>query len=124
MNHLRRLPFNGPEGKPAYIPDNNPEGALSRFADAIEAQQLAVGQTILALVRPMLDVALTGDEARYMLRRTAECLADALTVAESRGQRLGLSDEPISGAAAEALSKALKPHLSDGASEIESGVNA
>ncbi|MGI5135348.1 hypothetical protein [Streptomyces sp. CA-106110] len=113
MNHLRRLPFNGPEGKPAFVPANNPDGALSRFADAIEAHQLAVGQTILALVRPMLDVALTADEARYMLRRTAECLSDALGVAESRGQRLGLSDEPISGAVAEVLSKALKQGMSD-----------
>jgi hypothetical protein len=124
MNHLRRLPFNGPEGKPAYIPDNNPEGALSRFADAIEAQQLAVGATMLALVRPMLDVELTAGEARYMLRRTAECLGDALNVAESRGQRLGLLDEPLSGTAAEVPSKALKPRLADGASESESGVSA
>jgi hypothetical protein len=108
MSHLRRLPFNGPEGKPAFIPADNPDGPLSRFADAVEAQQLAVGQTLLALVCPMLDVELTAEEALYMLRRTAECLSDALGVAESRGQRLGLSAEPVSGAVGEVLSKVLK----------------
>ncbi|MGW0628039.1 hypothetical protein [Streptomyces sp. NPDC002758] len=109
MTTLRRLPFNGPEGKPAYIPDNNPDGPLSRFADAVEAQQLAVGETVLELVRPMLDAAnLTAEEALYMLRRMAECLSDALDVAESRGQRLGLPDEPLSGTVGEVLSQALK----------------
>jgi hypothetical protein len=108
MTRLRRLPFNGPEGKPAYIPANNPDGPLSLFADAIEAQQLEVGATVLGLVRPMLDATLTADEATYMLRRTAECLRDALDVAESRGQRLDLPDQPLSGTAAEVLSQALK----------------
>lgn len=102
MSRLRRLPFNGPEGKPAYIPSNNPDGPLSRFADTIEAQQLEVAATVLGLVRPMLGVTLTIDEAMFMLRRTAECLRDVLGVAESRGQRLCLPDQPPSGSAAEA----------------------
>jgi hypothetical protein len=72
VTRLRRLPFNGPEGKPAYIPSNNPGGPLSLFADAIEAEQLEVGAAVLALVCPMLDAALTAGEAVYMLRRTAE----------------------------------------------------
>jgi hypothetical protein len=108
MTRLRRLPFNGPEGKPAYIPANNPDGPLSLFADAIEAQQLEVGAAVLGLVRPMLDATLTADEATYRLRRTAECLRDALDVAESRGQRLDLPDQPLSGTAGEVLSQALK----------------
>jgi hypothetical protein len=114
MTNLRRLPFDGPEGKPAFIPANNPDGPLSRFADAIEGQQLAVGETVLALVRAMLaGEQLTADESWYMLRRTVECLADALSVAESRGQRLGLTDEPLSGTPAEVLSEALKRSAAD-----------
>jgi hypothetical protein len=89
--NLRRLPFNGLDDKPAYVPTGNPNGVITRFADAVEVQQLEIGETILALVLPMLEVELNADEARYMLRRTAECLKDALRVAESRGQRLGLS---------------------------------
>jgi len=113
MSRLRRLPFDGPEGKPAYIPCDNPDGPLSRFADAIEAQQLEAGATVLGLVRPMLGVTLTLDEAMFMLRRTAECLRDALGVAESRGQ-LGLPDQPFSGIAAEeAPSPAPKRPLTD-----------
>ncbi|MGW7243184.1 hypothetical protein [Streptomyces sp. NPDC054804] len=93
MTDLRRLPFNGPEGEPAFIPADNPDGPLSQFANAVEAQQLEVGKTLLALVRPMLDVELTAQEARYMLCRTAECLSDVINVASLRGERLGLSDE-------------------------------
>jgi hypothetical protein len=93
VSTLRRLPFNGPEGKPAFIPSNS-EGPISLLADALEAEQLEIGETILALVLPMLEVELTADEARYMLRRVTECLTDALRVAESRGQRLGLPDPP------------------------------
>jgi hypothetical protein len=124
MTRLRRLPFNGPEGKPAYIPANNPDGPLSLFADAIEAQQLEVGAAVLGLVRPMLDATLTADEATYMLRRTAECLRDALDVAESRGQRLGPPDQPLSGTAAEVLDQALKRSFPDVRSESEGGVGA
>ncbi|GAA3811718.1 hypothetical protein GCM10022206_57910 [Streptomyces chiangmaiensis] len=124
MTRLRRLPFNGSEGKPAYMPSNNPDGPLSLFADAIEAQQLEVGTAVLALVRPMLGVTLTVDEAMYMLRRTAECLRDALDVAESRGQRLCLPDQPLSGTAAEVLSQALKRSLPDVRSESGGGVGA
>ncbi|MDT0469864.1 hypothetical protein [Streptomyces gibsoniae] len=113
MTGLRRLPFNGPEGKPAYIPSNNPDGPLSLFADSIEAQQLEVGATLLALVRPLLDATLTADEAMYMLRRTAECLRDALDVAESRGQRMGLPDQALPGTADEVLSQALKRSFID-----------
>lgn len=114
VGRLRRLPFDGPEGKPAYIPCDNPDGPLSRFADAIEAQQLEAGATVLGLVRPMLGVTLTLDEAMFMLRRTAERLRDALGVAESRGRRLGLPDQPFSGIAAEeAPSPAPKRPLTD-----------
>jgi hypothetical protein len=70
----------------------------------------------------MLDAALTAGEAVYMLRRTAECLRDALDVAESRGQRLGLPDQPLSGTAAEVLSQALKRSLPDVHSENGGGV--
>ena len=49
MSSLRRLPFNGPEGSPAYTPDTNPNGMLAKLADAIETRQLETGQTVLTL---------------------------------------------------------------------------
>jgi hypothetical protein len=88
---LRRLPWNGPEGRPAYLPDDGSGGFLARLADAAEETQLATGGQVLLLARRMLQEEaerLTVDELSYVTRRLSECLADALRVAESRGDRL------------------------------------
>lgn len=88
---LRRLPWNGPEGKPAYLPDDGSGGFLASLADAAEETQLATGGQVLLLARRMLQEdgeKLTVDELSYVTRRLSECLADALRVAESRGDRL------------------------------------
>ncbi|WP_329309682.1 hypothetical protein [Streptomyces sp. NBC_01262] len=90
MSSLRRLPFNGPEGSPAFTPDTNPNGMLARLADQIETRQLETGQAVLTLSRQMLEDEddLEPKQARFVIMRLAECLADALTVAEMRGERL------------------------------------
>lgn len=87
---LRRLPFNGPEGKPAYVLADNPDGFLSRIADGIEEDQLDTGREVLKLSRAMLDSGeqLTADEMAYVAGRLTECLRDVLAIADSRGARL------------------------------------
>lgn len=94
------------------MPDDNPEGPISRLADRLEAEQLKTGHAVLGLSRAMLEseLELTADEFAYVAQRLAECLTDALRVAESRGQRLGMSDEfaePLTGPTANASKAAM-----------------
>ncbi|WP_420719086.1 hypothetical protein [Streptomyces sp. WM6386] len=55
----------------------------------MEAAQLAMGTDVLGHARQVLDDPMSPHtEVRYVGIRLAECLADALRVAESRGLRL------------------------------------
>ncbi|MEU4681620.1 hypothetical protein [Streptomyces xinghaiensis] len=93
LTPVRLLPWPGPEGRRAYIPDDNPDGFLTKLADNVEAAQLKTGADVLDLARGVLDDSkATVSEVRYAAKRLAECLADALLVAESRGGRLGSPD--------------------------------
>ena len=86
---LRLLPWPSPEGKPCYLVTDHNGGHLSRLADELEATQLANGTDVLDLARAVLDdPASPYTEVRYAGIRLAECLTDALRVAESRGLRL------------------------------------
>ncbi|WP_330282978.1 hypothetical protein [Streptomyces sp. NBC_00588] len=85
----RLLPWPSPEGKPCYLITDDAGGYLSRLADDLEAAQLATGTDVLGLARTVLDDPVSPHtEVRYAGLRLAECLADALRVAESRGLRL------------------------------------
>ncbi|MFJ9585362.1 hypothetical protein [Streptomyces acidicola] len=85
----RLLPWPSPGGKPCYLVTDNDGSYLSRLADDLEAVQLAMGADILGLARKVLDdPASPYTEVRYAGLRLAECLTDALRVAESRGMRL------------------------------------
>ncbi|MEU2191731.1 hypothetical protein ABZ592_01370 [Streptomyces fimicarius] len=87
---LRRMPP-GTDGKTGYC---QPGGMVAELSDAIENQLVESGAVVLGLVRAMLDgPQLTADESWFMLRRTAECLTDALNVAELRGERLAAADD-------------------------------
>ncbi|MBQ0974752.1 hypothetical protein KBZ00_27015 [Streptomyces sp. RK31] len=86
---LRLLPWRGPDGQRAYLSTDDPNGFLSRLADNLEAAQLKTGADVLSYASRMLDDPdVSAGELRYAARRLAECLADALRVAESRGDRL------------------------------------
>ncbi|MER6078659.1 hypothetical protein [Streptomyces sp. NPDC001833] len=86
---LRLLPWPTPEGKPCYLVTDDNGGYLSRLADDLEAAQLATGTNILVSARQVLDDPMSPyAEVRYVGIRLAECLTDALRVAESRGMRL------------------------------------
>ncbi|MCX5525049.1 hypothetical protein OG342_19620 [Streptomyces bobili] len=85
----RLLPWPTPEGKPCYLVTDDSGSRLSRLADDLEARQLATGADVLVLARTVLDDhASPYAEVRYAGLRLAECLTDALRVAESRGMRL------------------------------------
>ncbi|MFD7705816.1 hypothetical protein ACFV6E_15750 [Streptomyces sp. NPDC059785] len=89
MTALRLLPWSGPDGKPAFLSTDDEGGFLSRVADEAEAAQLAAAEQVLGLVGQLVSEAGVGPgELRYAVRRLAECLTDALRVAESRGARL------------------------------------
>jgi hypothetical protein len=108
---LRKLPFTGPEGKPAYVPEH-PDSFLARIADGVEADQISTGHEVLKLSRAMLseNERLEPDECRYVMMRLSEALSDAIAVAESRGERLDIAplDEPLVGSAAKAMRDALR----------------
>ncbi|MEU6334854.1 hypothetical protein ABZ839_10455 [Streptomyces cellulosae] len=90
MSDLRRMPP-GTDGKAAYC---QPGGMVAELSDTIENQLIESGAVVLGLVRAMLDgPQLTADESWFMLQRTAECLRDALNVAELRGERLAAADD-------------------------------
>ncbi|MFF6811388.1 hypothetical protein ACFZAG_16065 [Streptomyces sp. NPDC012403] len=90
---LRLLPWSSPDGKPCFLANGVEGGHVSRLADETEARQLAVGLEMLGCARRVLDDPLSPNvEVRYTAVRLAECLADALRIAESRGRRLPSSD--------------------------------
>ncbi len=95
-SHLRLLPWNGPEGKPAHLVTDGSRSFLATLADNIEADQLGTAAEVLKLSRAMLGAGEqpTADEALFLAQRLAECLADALRICESRAQRIpAYSDE-------------------------------
>jgi hypothetical protein len=90
---LRLLPWPSPEGKPCYLVPDEEGGHLSRLADQMEEELLTTGTDVLGLAREVLDdPASPYTEVRYAGIRLAECLTDALRVAESRGLRLSATD--------------------------------
>ncbi|MBW8799474.1 MAG: hypothetical protein JF597_39635 [Streptomyces sp.] len=90
----RLLPWPTPEGKPCFLVTDSNGGYLSHFADDLEAAQLATGSDVLGQARKVLDDPMSPyTEVRYAGIRLAECLTDALRVAESRGMRLVVPDD-------------------------------
>ena len=89
---LRLLPWTSPESKPSLLSTDSQGGYLSRLADRAEVVQLATGTEVLAYARRVLDDPMSPQaEVRYAGIRLAECLSDALRVAESRGLRLSVA---------------------------------
>ncbi len=90
----RLLPWTTPDGHPCYLSTDG-RGYLATLADGIEEVQLTMGQELLEHARGVLApgaLALSDVEYRWLACRLTEALADALRVADSRGQRI--SDPP------------------------------
>ncbi|MBT2487689.1 hypothetical protein J7E96_03880 [Streptomyces sp. ISL-96] len=86
----RLLPWTTPEGKPCYLSTDG-RGYLSTLADNIESVQLGMGKELLEYARDTTAPgakSLSATEYRWLACRLTEALADALRVADSRGQRL------------------------------------
>ncbi|ANS67615.1 hypothetical protein SLINC_5391 [Streptomyces lincolnensis] len=85
----RLLPWLSSDGNPCYLLTDHNGGYLSRLADDMETVQLATATDVRDLARTVLDDPSSPyTEVRYAGLRLAECLTDALRVAESRGLRL------------------------------------
>ncbi|MFF3615983.1 hypothetical protein [Streptomyces sp. NPDC002580] len=99
ITDLRLLPWPSPDGKPCYLSSGGAHGWVTRLADTVEERQLATGAEVLVLAREVLDDPMAPyTEVRYAAIRVAECLGDALRVAESRGLRVPAPDTGGDGA--------------------------
>jgi hypothetical protein len=93
VSTLRLLPWETDTGKPCFLSSGSGSSALTRLADEMETVQLGMGTDVLEAARKVLgDPMATYAEIRYAGVRLAECLRDALRVAESRGMRLPMPD--------------------------------
>lgn len=89
----RLLPWTTDDGKACLLSTDDEGGYMSRLADRMEAVQLGIGAEVLEHAREVLkDTKAAHGELRYVGTRLAECLSDALRIAESRGMRLPVSD--------------------------------
>ncbi|MFI6061202.1 hypothetical protein [Streptomyces sp. NPDC051286] len=102
-NHLRLLPWSGPEGKLAHLITDGTETFLSRLADTVEAEQIETATVMrdLAISYGVDVVNPSADELRFIIRRLCESVTDLLKIAESRAQRIpayeGADDDTTTG---------------------------
>lgn len=93
---LRLLPWTGPDGKPAYTPDDNPTGIVAQIADDTERVHLDSATRVLKQVADLLEQSkgtrLINEPSRVLLMASADALTKVLRVAESRGMRLPTYD--------------------------------
>ncbi|MEV6420549.1 hypothetical protein [Streptomyces sp. NPDC051662] len=90
-NVVRVLPWKTTDGKQCLLQSDDAGGVVSRLADDMEAAQLGIGEKVLHHAHELLANPRAGEgELRYLSRQLSECLGDALRVAESRGDRLGV----------------------------------
>ncbi|MGW2269599.1 hypothetical protein [Streptomyces yangpuensis] len=86
----RLLPWTTQDGNPCYLSTDG-RGYLSSLADSIEEVQLDMGEELLGYARKVVAPGakeLSAAEYRWLACRLTEALADALRVAESRGDRI------------------------------------
>ncbi|MEV8014982.1 hypothetical protein AB0O76_01180 [Streptomyces sp. NPDC086554] len=92
----RLLPWTTPEGNPCYLVGDG-TGYVSHVADTIESVQLGMAGELLDHIHDLLDEPkATHDQLRFAVARLSETLRDVKRIADSRGARLPVSDEPPS----------------------------
>lgn len=88
---LRQLPWNGPEGQTAYVPQG--DGIVNRLADVMEAELIETARADVARALAMAaDPKVSEGEMRMALRYLASSLQDAAKVADLRAARLPYED--------------------------------
>ncbi|SER39673.1 hypothetical protein [Streptomyces qinglanensis] len=94
MSTLRRLPWDGPEGKPAYVPEGG-HGEITRLADATEAKILTMARVDAKRARSLAEEdSVSPAELRLAVWYLASAVEEAVRVADLRGERLpGLDSE-------------------------------
>ncbi|MEU6702916.1 hypothetical protein [Streptomyces wuyuanensis] len=94
--HLRLLPWNGPEGKPALLATDGAESWVNRLADKVEAEQIETATVLrdLALSMVVDHVDPPASELLFIARRLCESVTDLLKIAESRAARIPAYDHP------------------------------
>ncbi|MFJ2844734.1 hypothetical protein ACIPD2_24260 [Streptomyces griseofuscus] len=98
----RLLPWETETGNPCFLSTDGGSSTLAKLADEMEAVQLSMGVDVLKEASKVLANPLSPNaEVRYAGVRLAECLRDALRVAESRGMRLHAPDVTEDGSATE-----------------------
>lgn len=96
LGRLRRLPWSSPDGRPCYAPDG---GQLSELADQLEAGQLCMGHAVLDLAREVLTDSgePSAETLFFLVQQLRTSLTTALSVADSRGARLGVPEAVAGG---------------------------
>ncbi|MFE6690758.1 hypothetical protein ACFVFQ_30335 [Streptomyces sp. NPDC057743] len=86
----RLLPWAGADDQPCYLlTDLAGDGPVSRYADRIEALQLAMSLGLLDHAEPLIDdPSADAGQLRFLAAQLLAALRDAVRIAESRGERL------------------------------------
>ncbi|MDT3396487.1 hypothetical protein RKE29_07505 [Streptomyces sp. B1866] len=92
---LRRLPWAGEDGRPVYLAETDSEGArqVAAMADSVECLRVRACSALLDLLPERLAAA--GRDAvrtRHLAVRLLRALAEVMTVAVCRGERLAEAD--------------------------------
>ncbi|MFJ8670518.1 MULTISPECIES: hypothetical protein [unclassified Streptomyces] len=81
---MRLLPWSTPDDRPCFLLTDGEGGMVSDLADSIESMQLDIGEELLRHARAMhADPKVPDREFRFLSRRLAEALSDALRVARN-----------------------------------------
>ncbi|WP_312632600.1 hypothetical protein [Streptomyces noursei] len=93
------LPWTGSADQPCYLlTDQTGDGPVSRYADRVEALQLAMSIGLLDHAEPLIDdPSADAGQLRFLSAQLRTALRDTVRVAESRGERLAAyqwSQEP------------------------------
>ncbi|MFG3116832.1 hypothetical protein ACGF4C_20830 [Streptomyces sp. NPDC048197] len=81
---MRLLPWTTPDDRSCFLISDAAGGPVSDLADSIEEMQLDIGEELLRHARAMhADPKVPDREFRYLSRRLAEALGDALRVARN-----------------------------------------
>ncbi|REK89429.1 hypothetical protein DY245_15870 [Streptomyces inhibens] len=84
VTQVRLLPWTTPDAGPCLLITDGEGGPVSDLADSLEEMQLDIGEELLRHARAMhADPKVPDREFRFLSRRLAEALGDALRVART-----------------------------------------
>ncbi|WP_438487755.1 hypothetical protein [Streptomyces sp. S186] len=91
----RLLPWTTPDGNPCFLLPGDGTGYVSRLADRMEAEQLGSADVLIEEAERVLSGrAWTAGEIQLLAVQLKDSLVVVRRVAESRGARLPVPDDP------------------------------